>query len=296
MAANRVRPMTRLDFPFAVALTDTEGWGFTVDDFERFLALSPDGCFLVEHDGERAGLLTTVLYGDLGWIGNVIVTSRLRGKRLGAALVEHAIAHLEGAGARAVRLWAYEDTVALYAKFGFANDGYTSMRWIGFGHSSHDMPPAHAPKDCAVFPVNALTLHHLFPLDYRFFGSDRSRVLERVALDNPNGGLVARASDGKPVGYLLAKVSPKGCEVGPFIVDPSHVDWALPCLLEGVLDKLAGQSVELGVYAKRSDVEVLLTDHGFQTGFRTVRMTRGNPAVGPEVVAAICSIGALEKG
>jgi N-acetylglutamate synthase-like GNAT family acetyltransferase len=296
VASARVRPMSKADFPFAVALTDTERWGFTIEDFERFLALSPDGCFLVEHEGERAGLLTTMLYGELGWIGNVIVGSRLRGKHLGAALVEHAIAHLEGAGAKAVRLWAYENTVDLYAKFGFANDGFTARRWIGFGHSSHETPPTHAPKDCAVFPLNALTLRHIFPFDRRFFGSDRSRVLERVALDNPKGGLVARATDGKAVGYLLAKLSPKGCEVGPFIVDPAHADWALPCLLEGVLDKLAGQSVELGVYAKRPDVEVLLSDHGFQMGFATVRMTRGGHSVGPEDVAAVCAIGALEKG
>jgi ribosomal protein S18 acetylase RimI-like enzyme len=296
VAPARVRPMAKGDFPFAVALTDTEGWGFTVEDFERFRALSPDGCFVVERDGERAGLLTTMLYGDLGWIGNVIVSSRLRGLHLGAALVEHAIAYLEGAGARAVRLWAYENTVDLYGKFGFANDGYRARRWIGFGHSSHETPPTHAPKDCAVFPVNALTLHHLFPIDRKFFGSDRARVLERVARDNPMGGLVARGSDGKPVGYLLAKVSPKGCEVGPFIVDPAHADWAVPCLLEGVLDKLAGQSVELGVYSGRPDVEVLLTDHGFQTGFATVRMTRGDRSVGAEAVPAICAIGALEKG
>ena len=99
--------MATEDFPFAVALTDTERWGFTVDDFERLLALAPDGCFVVEHEDERAGLLTTCLYGKVGWIGNVIVSQRLRGKNLGAALVKHAVAYLESKGAKADRLWAY---------------------------------------------------------------------------------------------------------------------------------------------------------------------------------------------
>src|SRR3972149_741699 len=147
-----VRPMAPSDFPFAVALTDTERWGFTVDGFERFLALSSEGCFVVEHEGERAGLLTTCLYGEVGWIGNVIVTQRLRGLGLGAGLGRHANEDLERAGARAQRLWAYENTTALYAKFGFADDGLRSRRWIGFGHDKHEEPLARGPEGCSIYP------------------------------------------------------------------------------------------------------------------------------------------------
>lgn len=286
--------MTADDFPFAVALTDTERWGFTVEDFERYLALSPDGCFVVEHEGDRAGLLTTCLYGPVGWIGNVIVSSKLRGKNLGGALIAHAIGYLEAAGARGVRLWAYENTVALYKKYGFADDGLRSRRWIGYGHTKHESEPVRAPKGCAVFPLNALTLPSVFPLDRGAFGADRARVLERIALDNPKGGLLARAGDGAPAGFLLAKMSPKGCEVGPWVVDPKHAAWAVPCLVQAAVEKLAGQSVELGVYTGRADVEELLGDHGFHAGFETVRMTRGQAP--SEEVGAICAIGALEKG
>lgn len=296
MEVPRVRPMTPADFPFAVALTDTERWGFTVEDFERFLALSPAGCFVVEHDGERGGLLTTMRYGAVGWIGNVIVSARLRGKKLGAALVRQAVGHLEREGAAAVRLWAYDNTVALYEKFGFTSDGLFSRRWIGFGHSKHEVPSAQAPEGCAVYPLNALTLQQVFALDLRYFGADRSRVLERVAVENPRIGLVARAADGAPAGFLLAKASPKGCELGPWVVDPAAVSWAIPCLLEGILDRLAGQSIELGVYTQRQDVEERLVDHGFHSGFRTTRMTRGDGAAAAEDVAGLCAIGALEKG
>lgn len=294
--AARVRAMVEADFRFAVALTDTERWGFTVEDFERFLAISPDGCFVAEHEGERAGLLTTCLYGTVGWIGNVIVSQRLRGLGLGAALVEEALSHLERSGARAQRLWAYENTTALYGKFGFVDEGLRSRRWIGFGHDKHDEPAPPAPAGCSVYPLNALTLQQVFPLDLRVFGADRSRVLTRVALENPRTGLVARAEGGAVAGYLLVKGSPKGCELGPWVVDPVHASWAVPCLLEGALARLAGQSVELGVYAQRKDVEARLIDHGFHAGFSTVRMTRGEGGAGLEDVAGICAIGALEKG
>ena len=296
MTSLPVRPMAPSDFPFAVALTDTERWGFTVDDFERFLALSSEGCFVVEHEGERAGLLTTCLYGEVGWIGNVIVTQRLRGLGLGAALVRHAIDYLERAGAHAERLWAYENTTALYAKFGFTDDRLRSRRWIGFGHDKHEEPSARAPEGCSIYPLNALPLQQVFPLDLRSFGADRSRVLSRVALDNPKTGLVARAQGGAPAGYLLVKGSPKGCELGPWVVDPAHASWAVPCLLEAALNRLAGQSVELGVYTQRADVEARLIAHGFHAGFATVRMTRGEAAAAVEDVAGICAIGALEKG
>ena len=296
MTSSPVRTMAPSDFPFAVALTDTERWGFTIDDFERLLALSPGGCFVVEHEGERAGLLTTCLYGQVGWIGNVIVSQRLRGLGLGAALVRHALLYLERAGARAERLWAYENTTALYAKFAFTDDGVRSRRWIGFGHDKHEEPSARAPEGCSIYPLNALTLQQVFPLDLRYFGADRSRVLSRVALDNPRTGLMARDAQARPVGFLLVKGSPKGCELGPWVVDPAHASWAVPCLLEGVLERLAGQSVELGVYTKRADVEARLIDHGFHAGFATVRMTRGDGAAALEDVAGICAIGALEKG
>lgn len=296
MTSSPVRTMAPSDFPFAVALTDTERWGFTVEDFERFLALSPAGCFVVEHEGERAGLLTTCLYGGVGWIGNVIVSQRLRGLGLGAALLKHALAYLEREGARAQRLWAYENTTALYAKFGFSDDGLRSRRWIGFGHDKHEEPATRAPEGCSVYPLNALTLQQVFRLDSRTFGADRSRVLTRVALDNPKTGLVARAEGGAPAGFLLVKGSPKGCELGPWVVDPAHASWAVPCLLESALARLAGQSVELGVYTKRADIEARLIDHGFHAGFATVRMTRGDGAAAPEDVAGICAIGALEKG
>jgi ribosomal protein S18 acetylase RimI-like enzyme len=286
--------MVSADFPFAVALTDTERWGFTVEDFERFLAISPGGCFVVEQGGHRRGMLTTCLYGEVGWIGNVIVSAASRGRGLGGALLDHAIAYLEGAGAAGVRLWAYENTVALYAKYGFADDGLRSRRWIGFGHTQHDGPAAKAPRGCAVFPLNALTLKDVFALDRAAFGADRARVLERVALDNPKGGLLARAADGSPVGFLLVKASPKGCEVGPWVVDAKEAPWAVPCLLETAVERLAGQSVELGVYASRADVVHLLAEHGFHGGFETIRMTRGRAPA--EDVASVCAIGALEKG
>ncbi|HEX9709747.1 MAG TPA: GNAT family N-acetyltransferase [Candidatus Thermoplasmatota archaeon] len=295
-ASRTVRLLEPRDFPFAVALTDTERWGFTAADFARCLAIAPDGCFLVEEGGERAGILTTAPYGEVAWVGNIIVAPARRGRGLGAAVIQHALDYLDARGARAVRLWAYEGTANLYTKFGFARDGPTSRRWIGFGHAEHEMPPAVVPPGCHAFPVNALTVRDLLPFDRARFGSDRSAVLSLVAAEAPHAGFVARDGRGDVVGFLLTTPSPKGCEVGPWLVDPAHIEWAAPLLLERALGILAGQSVELGVYDARTDVQQLLDAHGFHPGFQTARMTRGDPAAGRDAIESVCAIGSLERG
>ena len=297
--ATTVRMMTPEDFPFAVALTDTERWGFTTADFERCLAVEPKGCFVVELDGERAGLLTTIVYGAVAWLGNVIVSQRLRGKGLGAALLVHALKWLDSRGAQVVRLWAYTNTLELYKKYGFKNDELTSSRWIGFGHAKHSTPPPTPPKGCRIFPVNALTIGDVNEFDERYFGANRARVISRIVKETPRGAFVARTADSRVAGYLVATASPKGCEVGPWVVAPGEAAWAMPALIESILHGLEGESLEMGVLDGRKDVQDLLESHGFHAGFQTHRMTRakeGAPPLGGEDLSGICAIGSLERG
>jgi len=70
----RLRLMTRDDLPFADSVRSLEGWNQTLADWERFLTLQPDGCFVAEWNGTRAGTAATTIYGsDLAWIGMVLV-------------------------------------------------------------------------------------------------------------------------------------------------------------------------------------------------------------------------------
>jgi hypothetical protein len=46
------------------------GWNQTILDWQRLLALSPEGCFVAERNGRIVGTCTTVSYGSaLAWIG-----------------------------------------------------------------------------------------------------------------------------------------------------------------------------------------------------------------------------------
>jgi GNAT superfamily N-acetyltransferase len=282
------------DFPFAVSLTDTEHWGFTVDDFARCLAISPDGCFVVEDGGTRAGILTTAVYGDVAWVGNIIVAPQKRGRGLGASIIRHALEHLERAGVRSVRLWAYPHTVALYERFGFRTDGRRSVRVLGYAEGGAATDLVALPGRGRVFPTTAVNWRDVLPFDRQRFGSDRTRVLEVIATGPDHPGFLARGKDGKLVGYLLATRSPKGCEVGPWVVDPAHASWAAPALLDHALGALAGHSVELGVHAGHETALALLGARGFHEGFVTERMVRGTAR--EEDFPSIFAIGSLERG
>ncbi len=279
-----------------MSLTDTERWGFTTADFERCLAIAPDGCFLVQEDGERAGILTTASYGEVAWVGNIIVAPALRGRGLGGAVIVHALDFLDRKGTKAVRLWAYPNTVELYRKFGFRKDEVLSTRMLGFADGHGGREPQPLPAGCQVLPVTPLTWRDTLALDLRSFRSDRSRVIEKIASDPVNPGFLARGASGDVEGYILATLSPKGCEIGPWVVDAAHNLWAAPVLLDRMLHVLAGRSVELGIYGENPRLVDLLHTRGFHAGFVTEQMTRGNPNVGQVDPSSILAVGSLERG
>src|SRR5438128_5743547 len=59
----RLRLLTRADLPFADSVRALARWNQTLDDWQRFLATEPEGCFLAEWNGARAGAATTRGYG-----------------------------------------------------------------------------------------------------------------------------------------------------------------------------------------------------------------------------------------
>ena len=89
-----VENMTLKDFSFAVRLTDTMDWNQAEEDFEFMLQLEPQGCFVLFDDAKPIGIVTTVSFGKIGWLGNLIVTEAYRGKGAGTLLAQHAIEYL----------------------------------------------------------------------------------------------------------------------------------------------------------------------------------------------------------
>jgi len=124
------RKMKKSDFSFFMNLMDIVSWGMTLRDFERILRFSPEGCFITEQDRKKVGMVVTTNYGDIAWIGNLVVIPKFRGKGIGAELMLYAMDYLKTCGVKTIKIDGVQLAILLYRRLGFS-DEYWSLRYLG---------------------------------------------------------------------------------------------------------------------------------------------------------------------
>ena len=82
----KLRTMTPMDAPVALALSEQAGWNQGDADWRRFLAMEPEGCFVAETNGEPVGTTVTCVFGGVAWIGMVLVDPRARRRGVATGL------------------------------------------------------------------------------------------------------------------------------------------------------------------------------------------------------------------
>ncbi len=260
----QIKSLTVKDYAFAVDLANTMDWNMATEDFEFMASLEPEGCFLLAEGSKRIGIATCISYGKVGWFGNLIVKPENRNRGYGSALVNHAIAYLNGKGVETVGLYAYSNLVAFYESLGFKHD--------------EDFSVLHAQQ---VISVSANILPEMqksqFPMINRFdsqcFGGDRKRLLESIILDKDNVSYCI--SEGpKIVGYVAATVYEKMAWIGPLVCQDQRQDDAL-LLIRAVLAKLDGKSVYVVVPKKDTLLLDAFSFFGFTEEFSVSRMFLG---------------------
>jgi len=279
-----VRPMRDEDIDFALALTASEGWGYSAADFARLRTLEPEGCLVHEYDGRLQGLLTVTTYGDVAWLGAVVVLPEWRGQHVGQSMMAAALRFCEGRGVRSVRLNAYLHVVPFYEKLGFRGETEN----IRFIVDDPDHREGFSGGRASVVEDPAW----LYDLDGRYFGTPRRALLQRLAREKESF-VIAVERGGRPVGYLAAGVNEGACEIGPWVVESREPVAATTLLEEAFGHAAAGAYAVTAPSANREAVE-MLTSIGFREAFRTLRMTRG--PMPPEDLSGIWGLGGLEKG
>ena len=173
--AYSIRRMEKKDMAQSVALTDLMDWGLTEEDFAFNIGLEPGGCFVAVSEGERVvGVITSVAYGKVGWVGNVIVHPRRRDSGIGAALVSHALDHLTMRGVVTTGLYGYRNVVHFYERLGFRVSrpfswmSCKTVSWMG------EVAPSAEPTD----------IQAIVELDERCFGAPRQRLLREILFNN----------------------------------------------------------------------------------------------------------------
>jgi GNAT superfamily N-acetyltransferase len=275
-----IRPMTAADLPFGQHLSEAAGWNQTSADWQRFLALQPDGCFVAEYDGTAVGTTTMCIFGSMAWIAMVLVEETARGRGVGTALMGHALDFLDERGVATVRLDARPMGQPIYERLGFVEQ-------YRIDHSEGTLPIVpevteieEAPTDCWEAPM---------ALDAKITRTDRRCLLARLFMEHPQSVRVMRQGE-RIDGYLTARPGKKTIRLGPCIATPS----AGPLLLADAWHRYGGQLVSIDVPAANEAATQWVESHGLTMRHTLTRMCRGVPVV--EQVESLWASSGPEKG
>ena len=281
----KVRQMSEDDVPFANSLREIAGWNQTVRDWRGYLSYDPEGCFVAEVDGKRAGTATTIRYGDrFGWIGMVLVHPDYRRLGIGTHLLNRAIARLKESGVRGIKLDATPMGRNVYVPIGFVDEYELSRYEV----------TAPAPNQAAldqVSPFADADFVAALQLDAEAFGAERAAVLRSLAVRNPELCFAVTGTTGVD-GFLLAREGANAIQVGPWIARTQEV---ADQLLRALLHRADGRRVFIDVVAPNAAANALMRTHGFGVQRTLTRMFLGENAH-PGVPTLVFGISSPEKG
>ena len=264
----RVRPMTPADVAIGMRFKTLAGWNQVEQDWQRFLALSPHGCFVAEVGGEPAGTVVTVTFaGVCGWVAMVLVPPARRRQGIGTEMLRHGIAHLQANGVDTIKLDATPMGRRVYVPLGF-RDEYGLQRREGVGRA------------CGWSSVRAMRdgdLEDVMAFDTPRYGVCRENLLRFLYRDSGGMcGVFPGAGSGLE-GYVMVRPGSGAFQIGPLVAAHERAGRALFCW---ALDRLAGEPVFFDVPLENPDGTALAEEFGFtvQRGF--ARMYLGEEPYG----------------
>jgi len=220
------------------------------------------------------------------------VSSTARGQGVGEALLRGTLTDLQARGVRTVGLYSVPKAVTLYRRLGFVEEGAPVEAW-GIDLAEHD--PAPPPRGVRLArPEDTAALA---PLDLPRFGFDRTALLQRLFEDYPRTSFVLER-EGQPRGFIVAKPSATGTEIGPGVLADPEDEEGAGALLDAALAALTAEGVtgaDLALRGENRMGRALLKTRGFTERFTTFPMFHGAPGH-RGAPASILAIGGLEKG
>ena len=283
MSDIEIREMTVEDLDFCLNMFRITGWGNTIDDVLRMISYEPGGCFVASIEGEDVGMVGSIGYGEVGYLGNLIVLLGHRGRGIGAALMKEAMEHLLESGVKSIRLDSVPKAIPLYKRLGFREESL-SLRFTGLATET-------GSTGCEWMMESDLP--EVSDFDLRFFGAPRGRVMRRVYADFPQLCFVVR-EDSRLAGFIMAKEGEGRTRIGPWICEPDKPGIAEK-LLHRLMDEVAGDTLWAGVpEGNQSSVEILLRN-GFISSPSSHRMCHSECGE-TGMVEGIFGVGGPDKG
>jgi ribosomal protein S18 acetylase RimI-like enzyme len=266
----RIRPMTTADVSLGMRLVAQARWNQLPSDWDRFLAMQPDGCFVAEIAGNAVGTAVACVFGDLAWIAMVLVDEPLRGQGIGAALVQHALKLIDAQGVRTVRLDATPLGQPIYEKLGFRPQ-YSLTRFVG------QLPNAQSRRPSSASLAQPADYPRLLAFDEQVTHVQRGKFLTRLFAENQSSVRWV-AQDKNVLGWMTVRPGRQAWQLGPCLAEPPFGEE----LLDDAARQLTGEQVLLDVPVANAPAIRWAESTGLGTQRHFVRMYRGQP-VGDDV-------------
>lgn len=217
-----LRPMTSHDVDLGMRLKAQAGWNQIPADWRRFLELEPGGCFVAEWEGRPVATTTTCVFGQVAWIAMVLVDEPFRHRGIATRLVQRALEYLDGRSVATVRLDATKYGRPVYERIGFvAEHDFVRMQGLAKPVANETLAELSLPSN----------LDALAALDRQATGTDRRRLLERLAMEYPTTTRVLEDA-GSATGYVMLRPGANATQIGPAAARSEEAgrracDWAL---------------------------------------------------------------------
>ena len=267
-----IRLLFESDIPSAMRLKEAAGWNQTEADWRRLLSLRPDGCFAAVRDGRLVGTTTATIYGELAWIGMVLVDPEYRRQGIASGLMSVVLDYLNEK-VETIKLDATASGRPVYEQFGFAVESQVE-RWSGRANSPGRETDAVIDDDA---------VRELLKLDRLAFNADRSDLIKTLVSDSCTSPVLIRTADGALSGYALARSGTRKTYIGPVVANDPQI---IATLLDQMLSQLPGREIYLDINRECVAETSLLSDRGFVKERDLIRMVSGpSQKTSPLVVA-----------
>ena len=215
-----MRTATETDVPVIASLRDSVGWAIHEWALRAVLRPPDARCLVVTDDLDRiVGVGSGISYGELGFVGNMVVVEDHRRRGVGAAVLEAIVDFLSRErGCTRLELNATDEGRPLYELHGFESIGMSTFARIG-----RDVSLAQDPS-VAVRRAGGDDLDGIATYDQPRFGGDRRSLLELMLADAACQFVVAER-EGAVAGYAGLQLD--GPRIGPMVADGPSVAEAM---------------------------------------------------------------------
>jgi GNAT superfamily N-acetyltransferase len=267
----QIGTLQREDVPGALRLSTQARWNQLEADWQRLVDVWPKLALVGKVDGQVAATATLARYGDVAWVGMVLVDEAFRGRGFGGKIMDAIIAKAGEEGINVLGLDATDLGKPVYAKRGFIEGVGIDRRVL----AADDREPGRSPAE----RVHDREWPALLALDRSCFGMDRSALLDHLRHE-PGARCEVVRERGKVVAFGFRRPGRTAEHIGP-IVGKGHA-------AESVIASLASPSDGLPVIIdtfRGGKLDAWLSDKGFEVKRQLTRMWRGGAVSATHVVA-----------